>query len=52
MPEEIAKQDSKTINSAMSDKTVDSLLFYQYIKSKEFINDHDEFKDYKLISSR
>ena len=52
MTEEIAKQDLKTINSVRSDKIVDSLMFYQYIKTKELVNNHDDFKNYKLISSR
>jgi len=50
--EEIARQDLKTINSVQSDRIVDSLMFYQYIKTKEIVNNHDEFKNYKLISSR
>ncbi|MFN0255611.1 hypothetical protein [Pedobacter ureilyticus] len=52
MTEDIAKQDLKTINSVPSDKIVDSLMFYQYVKTKEIVNNHDEFENYKLLSSR
>ena len=52
MTEDIAKQDLKTINSIPSDKVVDSLMFYQYVKTKAIVNGHDEFKSYKLLSSR
>ncbi len=52
MTEDIARQDLKTINSMQSDRIVDSLMFYQYNKTKEIINNHDEFNNYKLVSSR
>lgn len=52
MTEDIAKQDLKTINSIQSDKIVDSLMFYQYVKTKEIVNNHNEFNNYKLVSSR
>lgn len=52
LTEEIAKQDLRTMNSVRSDKIVDSLMFYQYIKTKELVNNHDEFNEYKLISNR
>lgn len=52
MTEDIARQDLKTINSIQSDSIVDSLMFYQYIKTKAIVNNHDEFNNYKLVSSR
>lgn len=52
MTEDVARQDLKTINSTESDNIVDSLMFYQYIKTKEIVNNHEEFRKYKLISSR
>lgn len=48
----IAEENLKQMNSDYSDNIIDSLMFYQYKKSNEIVNNHDDFLKYKLISSR
>ncbi|MYY25943.1 hypothetical protein [Elizabethkingia anophelis] len=48
----IAKQDLKTVNSKQSDAIVDSLMQYQYIRTRAIVNNHNEFTKFRLLSSK
>lgn len=48
----IANEDLSVMNSKYSDDTVDSLMYYQYHKTKEIVNNHPEFEKYRLVSSK
>ncbi|MDV3970722.1 hypothetical protein CMT55_11520 [Elizabethkingia anophelis] len=48
----IAKQDLKTVNSKQSDAIVDSLMQYQYIRTRAMVNNHNEFTKFRLLSSK
>ncbi|WP_337085283.1 hypothetical protein [Elizabethkingia anophelis] len=48
----IAKQDLKTVNSKQSDAIVDSLMKYQYNRTRDIVNNHNEFTKFRLLSSK
>ncbi|WP_454060284.1 hypothetical protein [Elizabethkingia ursingii] len=50
--ESIAKQDLKTVNSKQSDAIVDSLMKYQYNRTRDIVNNHNEFTKFRLLSSK
>ncbi|OPB92800.1 hypothetical protein [Elizabethkingia occulta] len=50
--ENIAKQDLKTVNSKQSDALVDSLMKYQYNRTRDIVNNHNEFTKFRLLSSK
>ncbi|KUY29467.1 hypothetical protein [Elizabethkingia ursingii] len=50
--ESIAKQDLKTVNSKQSDAIVDSLMNYQYNRTRDIVNNHNEFTKFRLLSSK
>ncbi|OPC68988.1 hypothetical protein [Elizabethkingia occulta] len=50
--ENIAKQDLKTVNSKQSDALVDSLMKYQYNRTRDIVNNHNEFTKLRLLSSK
>lgn len=48
----IGKSELKTINSKESDKVVDSLIYYQYFKLKEIVDQNPLFEKSKMANAK